>query len=335
LELVVVNVEPDTTDVVMLGVGVTVEEEELLVDAGEADVVDAGPVELAVWPGTLPESVVGPAPTPADTRPPPVPPTPRETPPLPRDTPIRGSPLELVVVNVTSEDDERLGLWVMVELLPSAVVEAGVVEAVVAESAPPPTPAEMRPPPVPPTPRETPPLPSDTPIRGSPFELVVVKVTSDADVLKLGLWVMVELLLPAVVEADAAEGVVESEPPPTPAEIRPPPVPPTPSDTPPLPSDTPISGSPLELVVVKVTSDADEVRLGLEVMVELLPAAVVEAGVDEGVVEPDPPPTPAEIRPPPVPPRPSDTPPLPSDTPMRGSPLELVVVKVTSDAEVD
>jgi len=146
---------------------------------------------------------------------------------------------------------------------------------------------------------------------------------------------MVELVLPEVVEADAAEGVVESEPPPTPAEIRPPPVPPTPSDTPPLPSDTPISGSPLELVVVKVTSDADEVRLGLEVMVELLPAAVVEAGVDEGVVEPDPPPTPAEIRPPPVPPRPSDTPPLPSDTPMRGSPLELVVVKVTSDAEVD
>merc|ERR1712070_222544 len=207
---------------------------------------------------------------------------------------MRGSPLELVVVKVTSEDVDRLGLGVMVELL-AGVVEADAVEGVVAESAPPPTPAEMRPPPVPPTPRETPPLPSDTPIRGSPLELVVVKVTSDADVLKLGLWVMVELLLPEVVEADAAEGVVESEPPPTPAEIRPPPVPPTPSDTPPLPSDTPISGSPLELVVVKVTSDADEVRLGLEVMVELLPAAVVEAGVDEGVVEPDPPPTPAEI----------------------------------------
>merc|ERR1712070_531939 len=198
----------------------------------------------------------------------------------------------------------------MVELLPSAVVEAGVVEAVVAESAPPPTPAEMRPPPVPPTPRETPPLPSDTPIRGSPFELVVVKVTSDADVLKLGLWVMVELLLPAVVEADAAEGVVESEPPPTPAEIRPPPVPPTPSDTPPLPSDTPIRGSPLELVVVKVTSDADEDRLGLEVM--------VESG-----------PTLADTRPL----TPSVTPPLPRETPMIGSPLELVVVKVVSEAE--
>ena len=110
LELVVVNVEPDTIDVVMLGVWVIVEEAELLVEAGEGGVVDAGPVELAVWPGTVPESVVDPAPTPADTRPPPVPPTPRETPPLPRDTPIRGSPLELVVVKVTSEDDDRLGL---------------------------------------------------------------------------------------------------------------------------------------------------------------------------------------------------------------------------------
>jgi len=237
-------------EVVKLGLWVIVEEAELLVEAGEADVVDAGPVELAVWLATLPESVVGPAPTPADTRPPPVPPRPSDTPPLPRDTPIRGSPLELVVVKVESDAAEvvRLELGVMVELLPPEVVEAS---------------------------------------------------------------------LPMV------------------ADTRPPPVPPMPSDTPPLPSDTPIRGSPLELVVVKVTSDADEDKLGLEVMVELLPAAVVEAGVDEGVVEPDPPPTPAEIRPPPVPPRPSDTPPLPSDTPMRGSPLELVVVKVTSDAEVD
>jgi len=249
-ELVVENVEPDTMEVVKLGLWVIVEEAELLVEAGEADVVDAGPVELAVWLATLPESVVGPAPTPADTRPPPVPPRPSDTPPLPRDTPIRGSPLELVVVKVESDAAEvvRLELGVMVELLPPEVVEAS---------------------------------------------------------------------LPMV------------------ADTRPPPVPPMPSDTPPLPSDTPIRGSPLELVVVKVTSDADEDKLGLEVMVELLPAAVVEAGVDEGVVEPDPPPTPAEIRPPPVPPRPSDTPPLPSDTPMRGSPLELVVVKVTSDAEVD
>jgi len=81
-----------------------VEEAELLVDAGEpdeADEVDAGPVEL----------VVALSPTVADTRPPPVPPTPRETPPLPRDTPTRGSPLELVVVNVTSDADVlKLGL---------------------------------------------------------------------------------------------------------------------------------------------------------------------------------------------------------------------------------
>ena len=110
MELVVVKVDPGTTDVVMLGVWVIVEEAELLVDAGEADVVDAGPVELEVWLATLPELVVDPAPTPTDARPPPVPPTPRDTPPLPRETPIRGSPLELVVVKVTSEDDDRLGL---------------------------------------------------------------------------------------------------------------------------------------------------------------------------------------------------------------------------------
>merc|ERR1719359_1494072 len=161
-------------------------------------------------------------------------------------------------------------------------------------------------------PSDTPPLPSDTPIRGSPLELVVVKVTSDADEDRAGLEVMVELLPSAVVEAGVDEGVVEPDPPPTPAEIRPPPVPPMPSDTPPLPSDTPIRGSPLELVVVKVTSDADEDRLGLEVM--------VESG-----------PTLADTRPL----TPSVTPPLPSETPSRGSPLEFVVVKVTSEAEVD
>merc|ERR1712070_1025352 len=215
---------------------------------------------------------------------------------------MRGSPLELVVVKVTSEDVERLGLWVMVELL-AGVVEADAVDGVVAESEPPPTPAEMSPPPVPPRPREIPPLPRETPIRGSPFEFVVVKVTSDAEVLKLGLWVMVELLLPGVVEADAVEGVVESAPPPTPAEIRPPPVPP-------LPSDTPIRGSPLELVVVKVTSDADEDRLGLEVMVESPRPTLADTRVLT----------------------PSVTPPSPREMPMIGSPLELVVVNVTSEA---
>lgn len=110
LELVDIVDEPGTTDVVMLGLWVIVEETELLVDAGEAAAVEAGPVELAVWLATLPESVVEPAPTPTDARPPPVPPTPRDTPPLPRETPIRGSPLELVVVKVTSEDVDRLGL---------------------------------------------------------------------------------------------------------------------------------------------------------------------------------------------------------------------------------
>merc|ERR1712003_612200 len=172
----------------------------------------------------------------------------------------------------------------MVELL-AGVVEADAVDGVVAESEPPPTPAEMSPPPVPPRPREIPPLPRETPIRGSPFEFVVVKVTSDAEVLKLGLWVMVELLLPGVVEADAVEGVVESALPPTPAEIRPPPVPPMPSDTPPLPSDTPIRGSPLELVVVKVTSEAVVEVLGLCVIVELALLLIGPALAEELVVE--------------------------------------------------
>jgi len=350
-ELVVENVEPDTIEVVMLGLGVIVEEAEPLVEEGEAEVVDAGAVELAVWLeeselaveageavwlATVPESVVEPAPTPADTRPPPVPPIPSETPPLPRDTPIRGSPLELVVVKVTSEEVDKLGLEVMVELL------AGVVELAVwlaplpgeLVDAPSPIVADTRPPPVPPMPRDTPPLPRETPMRGSPLELVVVKVTSE-DVERLGLWVMVELLA-GVVEADAVDGVVaESEPPPTPAEMSPPPVPPRPREIPPLPRETPIRGSPFEFVVVKVTSDAEVLKLGLWVMVELLLPGVVEADAVEGVVESAPPPTPAEIRPPPVPPMPSDTPPLPSDTPIRGSPLELVVVKVTSDADED
>merc|ERR1712125_46352 len=132
----------------------------------------------------------------------------------------------------------------MVELLPSAVVEAGVDEGVV-ESAPPPTPAEIRPPPVPPMPSDTPPLPSDTPIRGSPFELVVVKVVSEAEEVRLGLEVMVESPRPTL--ADTREL--------------------TPSVTSPLPREIPIIGSPLELVVVKVVSDA-VVVLGLEVMVE-------------------------------------------------------------------
>lgn len=65
-------------------------------------------------------------------------------------------------------------------------------------------------------------------------------------------------------------------------------------------------------------------------MVELLPSAVVEAGVVDAAVESDPP-IPAEMRPPSVPPTPRETPPLPRDTPIRGSPLELVVVKVTSE----
>merc|ERR1712070_1128592 len=137
-------------------------------------------------------------------------------------------------------------------------------------------------------------------------------VTSDADEVRLGLEVMVELLPAAVVEAGVDEGVVEPDPPPTPAEIRPPPVPPTPRDTPPLPRDTPIRGSPLELVVVKVTSDADVDWLGLDVIVESPPKPTL---ADARLLTP------------------SVTPPLPRDIPIIGSPLELVVVKVVSEAE--
>merc|ERR1712070_1295989 len=236
---------------------------EVMVELLPAAVVEAGVDEGVVEPD--------PPPTPAEIRPPPVPPTPRDTPPLPRDTPIRGSPLELVVVKVTSEADvDWLGLDVMVE------------------SPPKPTLADARPL----TPSVTPPLPRDTPRIGSPLELVVVKVTSEAGVDWLGLDVM-----------------VESPPRPTLPEIRLP----TPRVTPPLPREMPIIGSPLELVVVKVVSEAEEVRLGLEVMVE------------------SPRPILAEIRLL----TPSVTSPLPREMPMIGSPLELVVVKVTSEAVVE
>merc|ERR1712054_663615 len=82
---------------------------------------------------------------------------------------------------------------------------------------------------------------------GSPLELVVVKVVSEVveAVAVLGLEVMVESPRPTL--ADTREL--------------------TPSVTSPLPREIPIIGSPLELVVVKVVSDA-VVVLGLEVMVE-------------------------------------------------------------------
>merc|ERR1712070_509475 len=291
---------------------------EVMVELLPAAVVEAGVDEGVVEPD--------PPPTPAEIRPPPVPPTPRDTPPLPRDTPIRGSPLELVVVKVTSDADvDWLGLDVMVE------------------SPPKPTLADARPL----TPSVTPPLPRDTPRIGSPLELVVVKVTSEADVDWLGLDVMVESppkptladarpLTPSVtpplprdtprigsplelvvVKVTSEAGVdwlgldvmVESPPRPTLPEIRLP----TPRVTPLLPREMPIIGSPLELVVVKAVSEAEEVRLGLEVMVE------------------SPRPTLAEIRL--LTPR--VTPPLPREMPMIGSPLELVVVKVTSEAVVE
>merc|ERR1712070_1287981 len=235
---------------------------EVMVELLPAAVVEGGVDEGVEEPD--------PPPTPAEIRPPPVPPTPRDTPPLPRDTPIRGSPLELVVVKVTSDADvDWLGLDVMVE------------------SPPKPTLADARPL----TPSVTPPLPRDTPRIGSPLELVVVKVTSEADVDWLGLDV-----------------IVESTPKPTLADARLL----TPSVTPPLPREMPIIGSPLELVVVKVVSEAEEVRLGLEVMVE------------------SPRPTLADTREL----TPSVTSPLPREIPIIGSPLELVVVKVVSDAVV-
>merc|ERR1712070_1009686 len=125
---------------------------------------------------------------------------------------------------------------------------------------------------------------------GSPLELVVVKVVSEAEEVVLGLEVMVESPKPTLADTRLL----------------------TPSVTSPLPREMPMIGSPLELVVVKVTSDA-VVVLGLEVIVE------------------SPRPTLADT----IPLTPSVTPPLPREMPMIGSPLELVVVKVTSEAVVE
>jgi len=194
-------------------------------------------------------------------------PTPSVTPPLPREMPIIGSPLEFVVVKVVSDADvDVLGLCVIVE-------------------SPKPTLAETREL----TPSVTPPSPREIPMIGSPLEFVVVKVVSDADVVTLGLEVMVESPKPTLAETREL----------------------TPSVTPPSPREIPMIGSPLELVVVKVVSDA-VVVLGLEVIVE------------------SPRPTLADTREL----TPSVTPPSPREMPMIGSPLELVVVKVVSDAVV-
>jgi len=248
-------------------------------------------------------------------------PTPSVTPPLPREMPIIGSPLEFVVVKVVSDADvDVLGLCVIVE-------------------SPKPTLAETREL----TPSVTPPSPREIPMIGSPLEFVVVKVVSDADVVTLGLEVMVESPKPTLAEtreltpsvtppspreipmigsplelvvvkvvSDAVvvlglEVIVES-PRPTLADTREL----TPSVTPPSPREMPMIGSPLELVVVKVVSDA-VVVLGLEVMVESPRPTLADA----------------------IPLTPSVTPPLPREMPMIGSPLELVVVKVTSEAVVE
>jgi len=248
-------------------------------------------------------------------------PTPSVTPPLPRDTPSIGCPLEFVVVKVTSDAEvDVLGLCVIVE-------------------SPKPTLPEIRLP----TPSVTPPLPREMPIIGSPLEFVVVKVVSDADVDVLGLCVIVESPKPTLAETREL----------------------TPSVTPPSPREIPMIGSPLEFVVVKVVSDADVVTLGLEVMVEspkptlaetreLTPSvtppspreipmigsplelvvvkvvsdAVVVLGLE--VIVESPRPTLADTREL----TPSVTPPSPREMPMIGSPLELVVVKVVSDAVV-
>merc|ERR1711939_252893 len=166
--------------------------------------------------------VESPKPTLADTRVL----TPSVTPPSPREVPMIGSPLELVVVKVVSEVVEAvavLGLEVMVE-------------------SPRPTLADTREL----TPSVTPPSPREMPMIGSPLELVVVKVVSDA-VVVLGLEVMVESPGPTLADT----------------------IPLTPSVTPPSPREIPIIGSPLELVVVKVTSEAVVEVLGLCVIVEL------------------------------------------------------------------
>merc|ERR1712029_395818 len=103
------------------------------------------------------------------------------------------------------------------------------------------------------------------PIIGSPFELVVVKVVSEAEEVRLGLEVMVESPRPTL--ADTREL--------------------TPSVTPPLPREIPMIGSPLELVVVNVTSEAVVEVLGLCVIVEFaLLLIVAEAVEDELLVLP-------------------------------------------------
>merc|ERR1711939_1021543 len=141
---------------------------------------------------------------------------PSVTPPSPREMPRIGSPLELVVVKVTSEAVEAvvvLGLEVMVESPRPTLADTRVL-----------------------TPSVTPPSPREMPMIGSPLELVVVKVVSEVveAVAVLGLEVMVESPRPTL--ADTREL--------------------TPSVTPPSPREMPMIGSPLELVVVKVVSDA-------------------------------------------------------------------------------
>merc|ERR1711939_751225 len=182
--------------------------------------------------------VESPKPTLADTRVL----TPSVTPPSPREVPMIGSPLELVVVKVVSEVVEAvavLGLEVMVE-------------------SPRPTLADTREL----TPSVTPPSPREMPMIGSPLELVVVKVVSDA-VVVLGLEVMVESPGPTLADT----------------------IPLTPSVTPPSPREIPIIGSPLELVVVKVTSEAVVEVLGLCVIVELALLLIGPALAEELVVE--------------------------------------------------
>merc|ERR1712070_241564 len=192
-----------------------------------------------------PEVVEASLPMVADTRPPPVPPMPSDTPPLPSDTPIRGSPLELVVVKVTSDaDEDRLGLEVMVESPRPRLADTRVL-----------------------TPSVTPPSPREMPRIGSPLELVVVKVTSEAveAVVVLGLEVMVESPRPTLADTRVL----------------------TPSVTPPSPREMPMIGSPLELVVVNVTSEAVVEVLGLCVIVEFaLLLIVAEAVEDELLVLP-------------------------------------------------
>merc|ERR1711981_1495762 len=101
-----------------------------------------------------------------------------------------GSPLELVVVKVVSEVVEAvvvLGLEVMVESPRPTLADTRVL-----------------------TPSVTPPSPREMPMIGSPLELVVVNVTSEAVVEVLGLCVIVELALLLMGPALAEELVVEA-----------------------------------------------------------------------------------------------------------------------------